>query len=363
MPRTNGMSEDRNFTRRTLLRASAVAVGGAGVVGSAAGARTEGVADSNGFRQIPAVDLTDAEMDTETITTASEPVPAKAKGLRPGSQMFIELPSGTFGCTANFIWRDQGESSTQGDDADSADADGEAIQESGTGSSGQDSYFIGAAGHCFLPGDKNASDNAQRDGETDEDTFDLDKVESVTLCKECTFGGFSGFIVGGEVYELGDVVYARQNLPDGSEIGHDFGLVSIPEDLLPAVDPSMPQFGGPTGVEQGAVPQGDTICQYGAGVGNGEVYPTMASRGASLGDLGEPASWHGEIRASPGDSGSPIEEYETGVGTTAGGILTHLDFFPPATAGTTATRCIELPKEDGLDLNLEVVLAGESVPS
>ena len=50
------------------------------------------------------------------------------------SQMFIAFPDGTTaGCTANFIWRDGG-----GD------------------------LYIGAAGHCFLPSDKNASANAHQ---------------------------------------------------------------------------------------------------------------------------------------------------------------------------------------------------------
>lgn len=353
------MSDDSDYTRRTLLRASAATAAGLGIVGTAAGLESGDGAAAEDFERIPLLDLSDVEDRTTTID-ASEPVPERATGIRPGSQMFIEFEDATFGCTANFVWRDtSGTGPRQAEE--SLHATEEGIVRSENGSTGGDIY-IGAAGHCFLPTGKNASDNAQREEESDEDTFDLSKIVSVRVCKDCTFGGLTGLsFIEGEVYELGEVVYARQNLPDGSQIGHDFGIVKIPEELHDAVDPSMPQFDGPTGVEDGAVPQGETVCQYGAGVANGEVFPTMASRGLSLGDFGDDASWHAEIRASPGDSGSPLEEYETGVGTDAGGILTHLDFFPTATAGTTATRCIELPKEDGLDIDLEVVRQDETV--
>lgn len=348
------MSDD--ISRRNLIRASAAATAGLGVVGSAAAA--EPAPEVTG--KIPCADLTAAEDRTTTVSTASEPVPAQATGIRPGSQIFIEFPDGTTaGCTANFVWRDPGDTTGPGSSAASRNAAEEGIENSEHGSTGEDTYYLGAAGHCFLPTGKNASTNAQREGESDESVYDVSQL-TVKVCKDCTFGGNTALsVIRGEVFELGEVAYARQNLPDGTEVGHDFGIVEIPEELYDAVDPSMPQFGGPTGVEDGAVPQGETVCQYGAGVGNGEVFATMASRGVSEGDLGSPEHWYAAIRASPGDSGSLLTEYETGAGTDATGVLTHLTTI--GTAGTTVTRCVEMPAEDGLDLDLEVVLEGETV--
>ena len=269
------------------------------------------------------------EDETDTVTVAGG-IPERASGIRPGSQMFITFPDGTTaGCTANFVWRDGG-----GD------------------------LYIGAAGHCFLPSDKNASANAQRTAESDSDVYDVSQLD-VSVCADCTVGGATGLTFTGTTIALGDVAYARQNLPDGSEVGHDFGLVRIPSAAESAVDPSLPQFGGPTGVSKGAVPAGLPVNQYGAGVANGEVFPTMGSNGVSEGDLGTSESWYAAVRASPGDSGSPLQATEAGTGVEGGdaaGILTHLT--ATGTAGTTMGRCVEMVQTD-IGLGIETVLAGE----
>jgi len=207
------------------------------------------------------------------------------------------------------------------------------------------------------PREFNASENAQRDDEANDAVYDVSQV-AVSVCKDCVVGGATGLNgFGSKAHELGDVVYARQNFPDGTEVGHDFGIVKIPEELYDAVDPSLPQFGGPAGANDGAVTQGGTVCQYGAGVGNCEVFPTMAFGGVSEGDLGFENRWYAGIRPSHGDSGSPLEEYQPSAGTDAAGILTHLSAF--GTADTTIPRCIEMPKKNGLDLDLEVVCGDE----
>ena len=242
--------------RRRLLRTGAAVTAGLGVVGTA-GASGNDTVEIEG--QIPCVDLTHVE-DRTTMISASEPVPERATGIRPGSQMFIEYPDGTTaGCTANFIWRDTG-TTLGGDGADGSDDSGDpddpddssaTTDGSTAGSGGPNPLYIGAAGHCFLPGDETADDEA---GDDFEKTYDVSQL-TVKVCKNCTFGGITGLsFVDGEVYELGDVVYARQALPneqgtEGDEVGHDFGLVRIPENFRPAVDPSMPQFGGPVGEE------------------------------------------------------------------------------------------------------------------
>ena len=329
--------------RRRLLRTGAAATAGFGVVGTA-GASENGTVEVEG--QIPCVDLTGVEDRTTTISSVSEPVPESATGIRPGSQMIITIEdAGTFGCSANFVWEDTSTVIGDGDEVDGPE---------------RHPLYIGAAGHCFLAGGKNATENARREGEEDDDLQPADRVSEVRLCKDCTFGGATGLsVIDGETYELGDVVYARQNLPDGTQVGHDFGLVRIPENLRPAVDPSIPQFGGPSGVSTGAVPAGLPVNQYGAGVANGEVFPTMGSNGVSEGDLGTSESWYAAVRASPGDSGSPLQATEAGTGVEGGdaaGILTHLT--ATGTAGTTMGRCVEMVRTD-VGLGIETVLAGD----
>ncbi|PSQ42128.1 hypothetical protein BRD14_05135 [Halobacteriales archaeon SW_5_68_122] len=300
------MRDKDELTRRSLLRASAATAAGIGGVGTASATETtDGDLDRRGSAErVPCLEVED---ETETATVAGG-VPERASGIRPGSQMFITFLDGTTaGCTANFVWRDGG-----GD------------------------LYIGAAGHCFLPSE-------------------LD----VSVCADCTVGGTTGLTFTGTTIGLGDVVYARQALPGGSEVGHDFGIVRIPSGVEDAVDPSLPQFGGPTGVSKEAVPAGLPVNQYGAGVANGEVFPTMGSNGVSEGDLGTSESWYAAIRASPGDSGSPLGATEAGTGVEGGdaaGILTHLT--ATGTAGTTMGRCAEMVQQD-IGLSIETVLAGE----
>jgi hypothetical protein len=312
------MQHRDEISRRSLLRASAATAAGVGGIGTASAGDT--VDRSESAERIPCLAVED-----ETTTVAAGGAPELATGIRPGSQMFIEYPDGTTaGCTANFVWQD-----------------------------GWGDRYIGAAGHCFLPDDTNASENATRDGEDDGDGYDVSQL-SVAVCEDCTFGGATGLIVRGTTIELGDVAYARRTLPDGSAVGHDFGLVRIPSAADSAVDPSMPQFGGPTGVSDGAVAAGTPVNQYGAGVGNGEVFASQGSNGVSEGDLGSPESWFAAVRASPGDSGSPLQSTTAGTGLEgelAAGILTHLT--ATGTAGTTIGRCREMVSTDvGLDISV-----------
>jgi hypothetical protein len=360
------MSDDR-FSRRRVLRASAVAAAGFGGLGTAAAEPGDGAgAGDLGYERVPCLDLTDAEFRTESASQTA--VPEQASGIRTGSQMFINYPDGTTaGCTANFIWRDvDSTNAAPPGGPNEFPGQGEPPENSHwAGDDGGGDLYIGAAGHCFLPDVKNASQNAKRGDEAEEDVYDVSQL-TVEVCADCLRGGANGLVVQGETVELGEVVYARQNLPDGSEVGHDFGIVRISADLQDAIDPSMPQWGGPDGVSENAVPQGDHVHQYGAGVANGEVFPTMGSTGVSQGAQRNDDSWVATLRASPGDSGSPLVSSDpTGASSTgddAAGILTHLvlssDPAGNGAAGTTISRCKEMARAD-VGIDLEVVLAGE----
>ena len=147
------MMRDRDeLTRRNLLRASAATAAGVGGIGTASAGETVDRRES--AERVPCLPVDDR---TETVAGG---VPQLATGVRPGSQMFIAFPDGTTaGCTANFVWQD-----------------------------GWGDRYIGAAGHCFLPDGKTASENAKRDGEDDGDVYDVNRL-SVAVCDDCSFGG------------------------------------------------------------------------------------------------------------------------------------------------------------------------------
>lgn len=357
------------FTRRGLLRSGAAGAVGLGGVGTAVAIGNTGASGSDRggeFERIPLFDAHDVEF--ETVASPSD----TAAGIRPGSQMFMHGPDGgeladagfdrPGGCTANFIWREADDGPGNAPQSGNANVPDHVDRPEGDGA-----LYIGAAGHCFLPGDAQADDAAARDDETGADVSDL----RVTVCADCTFGGATTvFGLNGwgreagtddahEVIELGEVVYARQEeVGGGSGVGHDFGLVRIPEEKADLVDPTLPQWGGPDGVSPGPVPEGDPIHQYGAGVANGEVFATKGSSGVSFG--GDDDAWYAGIRASPGDSGSPIVASDAADGVPGGGaaagVVTHLS--GSGTAGTTMQRCKEMVADD-IGLRIEVVQPGE----
>ncbi len=301
------------LTRRSVLKASA-ATAGLGLVGTASADD-----DTSSTRPIPCLDMTGV-LEREDVTTvqAASVAPETSSGIGPGSFLLISRGGTTAGCTANFIW-------------DGADG--------GT--------YLGAAGHCFLPDGAAASESAGG-------SFDTSGV-TVRACIDCAFGGATGLngLQGGELVELGEVVYARQS-QNGNGVGNDFGLVRVPDDVQPLLDPAMPQFGGPS--EIGAVDGGETICHYGNAVAFGETFLTKGRSGAGLGHGSD--SWSAATTSAPGDSGAAVQTCTptlTGLqGVEAAGVLTHLT-TNGGVAGTTMSRAKEMAGEVGLDISARLV--------
>ncbi len=267
----------------------------------------------------PVLDLAGAIDETTTIDLAAS-LPAQAVGIGPGSHLLTTIPGpdgGTFGCTASYVY-------TSGSD-----------------------LFLAAAGHCFLPATATATHGRDADHTT--------SGTVVEVCvADCSFGGQSGFIITGQLVELGEVVYARQEESDGGEqVGHDFGLVRIPAGLRDQVRTSMPVFGGPSSV--GTLETGELVCHYGNGVVVGEVFPTMGRFGVGL--LSEPEAWYAETPAAPGDSGSAVQTCEPTAdgltGVEAIGTLTHLTSL--GTAGTTNAQSVAMAQRD-VNLSIAPVL-------
>ena len=237
------------------------------------------------------------------VQAAGAPTPNAADGIGPGSYLLIDRTDGTFICTANFVWNGAG------------------------------TQYLGAAGHCFLT----TNENSLKDG---------NHVRSVAVCTtNCFFGGQLGAVVQGTFATLGAVVYARQNdpsAPDPTDIGHDFGLVTIPTGLSSQVRTAVPVWGGPN-ASSAAVVQGDPVCVYGNGVGLGETFPTRARAGVA--EEQQAGAWYAALPASPGDSGSGVVNCST---TKAVGILTHLVVgVPGGTAGTTVAQAVSMASSDG----------------
>lgn len=262
---------------------------------------------------VPAIlDLTGAEDRTTVLAAASLATPTAATGLGPGTHLLINMAGGLYGCTANFVWRD-----TAGN------------------------YYLGAAGHCFLPEGKVASDGPGAD-------YNLVGTDVYACVSNCNFGGELGFTLTGDLVYLGHPTYARQT-QNGADVGNDFGIVQIPSSLSSYIRPGMPVWGGPHATSDVGI--GSIICHYGNGVGVGEVWPTMARAGVGTGSYGtvgpDGRYWTADLASAPGDSGSAIvnctPDANSGLrGVAASGILTHLAPGTGTTAGTTIAQAINM---------------------
>lgn len=257
-------------------------------------------------------------------------LPAGPEGIGPGSPILITIPNdGTYGCSANFVWRDGSR------------------------------YYLGAAGHCFVSATAKSTHGEAAD-------FDASGV-TVDVCVQNCEGNFDAMTLVGTVVTLGRVAYARQTDPTATEdVGNDFGVVEIPAAAVHLIRPSMPVWGDFEGVE--TMEFGNYACHFGNGVVTGETFVTKARVGVGGGS--DAASWYGDFIAAPGDSGSGIIGCESDglsfSGTRAIGVLTHLGVGTGEVEyngiktkvehgfvlGTTIARAIEMGREAGLNLSL-----------
>jgi hypothetical protein len=271
--------------------------------------------------QQPRLDVT-SHVDLRSIVPLELLMPEAARDIGPGSAIIITIPNeGSFGCSANFIWQGRGR------------------------------FYLGAAGHCFVPATATATHGPGAD-------YDASGVV-VEVCIDGCEGNFDTSLLLGTWVRLGPVAYARQQDPSGAAVGHDFGVVEIPRKIEAVVRRSLPVWGGPTGVH--ALQTGDFGCHYGNGVAFGEVFPTKARVG--MGGGSDEISWAGDFAGSFGDSGSAMVMCESTGATFAGrgavGILTHLGVRLDETTGehgvvlgTTVARAIEMATEANLKIGL-----------
>lgn len=105
---------------------------------------------------------------------------------------------------------------------------------------------------------------------------------------------------------------------------NDFALVELPAGTT--VDPSVPFFGGPTGIDRDGTAPGDRVLSYGNSGLRGGVALLSPKQGISIGDTGR--GWSHTVTTLtpgiPGDSGSAFLSADG----TALGLLSTLNIAP-----------------------------------
>lgn len=295
------------------------------------------------------------------VTPADIPVPASVTGIGPGSPLVITRTDGAVGCTANFIW-----TSTQTTTTKKGNGKGKGSSKKSTTTTTTKTY-LGAAGHCFLPGGATPLDSSDDKVSTHGPDADYNPaLSSASVCVDnCDFGGLSGQFLDGDYVQLGPVVYARQSRA-GDQVGEDFGIVEIQPENASLIRSALPVWGGPTGVENVSV--GGGVCVYGNAIVFGEHFITKARTGVGRGLSEDERSWVASLPSAQGDSGSGLVTCGASAdgfdGRGAAGILTHISVSlqGPTIVGTTTGQAVRMTLHDA-GIPLQLRLANDTLVS
>lgn len=221
----------------------------------------------------------------QSVSAASW-APAASATIRPGVQMLTDGAQ----CTANFVFTD---SSAR--------------------------VYVGYAAHCAGLGEATDTDGC--------------KAKSLPLGTRVTFEREGGLVTGGERVGRGTLVYSswltmqRLRTTNADACAYnDFALVRVDRADLSKVNPTVPFWGGPTGLAPSTSDLGDQVYTYGNSSLRGGYEQLSPKTGVSDGVFG--GGWtHGVYTATPGipgDSGSGFLDAQG----RAMGVLSTLNLLP-----------------------------------
>ena len=203
--------------------------------------------------------------------------PAAAAAIHPG---VLTVTTGGGSCTGNFVFTDGSRT------------------------------FLGQAAHCAGTGEASETDG----------------------CTSATKGLGTEVAVTGAtrkgvlVYSSWVTMQARGERNPDICAGNDFALVELDPADVAAVNPSMPFFGGPTGVGTDGLPEGAQTYTYGNSPLRGGISALSPKTGVSAGDTD--GGWGHEVyTVSPGVPGDSGSGYLDAKGR-AVGILSTLNLAP-----------------------------------
>lgn len=210
--------------------------------------------------------LATAAPATADVTVAW--APADTATITPGVQMYTEGAQ----CTGNFVFTD-----------------------------GAGAVYVGYAAHCAGTGAATDTDGCLAD--------------SLPLGTRVTFNEGGSLVSEGTQLGAGTLAYSSWNTMDA--IGttdantcayNDFALVKVDAADVSKVNPSIPFWGGPTGIDTDGTAAGDRVYSYGNSSLRGGLTVLSPKTGISLGDNAADGGWSHPLYTVtpgiPGDSGS-----------------------------------------------------------
>ena len=194
--------------------------------------------------------------------------PADTARIHPGTQMYTQGAQ----CTANFVY---------------ADAAGRT--------------YVGYAAHCAGLGEATDTDGCLAD--------------SLPLGTRVRFAEGGSLVDGGTTVGRGRLAYSSwltmQRLGTSAVnpcAYNDLALVRVSRATAATINPSVPFWGGPTGIDRDGTAAGEAVLSYGNSSIRGGVTALSPKTGASLGDAATDGGWSHPVYTAtpgiPGDSGS-----------------------------------------------------------
>ncbi len=206
--------------------------------------------------------------------------PAASAAIHPGVQMYTEGAQ----CTANFVFTD-----------------------------GSGAVYVGYAAHCAGTGAATDTDGCLADSLPLGTRVDF--VEGGSLLTEGTRVG-GGTLAYSSWHTMG-----QRNETDANTCAYnDLALVKVDAADVGKVNPSVPFWGGPTGIDTDGTVAGDRVYSYGNSSLRAGIEALSPKTGISLGDAEADGGWTHPLYTVtpgvPGDSGSAFLSADgTAVGT------------------------------------------------
>ncbi|WP_028653400.1 hypothetical protein [Nocardioides halotolerans] len=225
---------------------------------------------------------------SEPAQAAPQWAPAATAKIHPGTMMYTAGAQ----CTANFVF---------------------------TGSDG--SVYVGYAAHCAGTGEATDTNGCQ--------------AGSLPLGTAVTFNEGGNLLSEGTVVGRGTLVYSSWltmkslGTDDANACAYnDLALVRVDAADVGKVNPSIPFWGGPTGIDTDGTAPGDRVYTYGNSSLRAGLSPLSPHTGISLGDDAADGGWSHPLYTVtpgvPGDSGSAFVSADG----KAVGVLSTLGLLP-----------------------------------
>jgi hypothetical protein len=225
---------------------------------------------------------------TKSIATAQTWAPAATAAIHPGTMMYTDGAQ----CTANFVYTD-----------------------------GAGNTYVGYAAHCAGTGAATDTDGCSTDSLPLGTKVDF--VEGGSLVSEGTRVG------GGTLAYSSWIAMKNAGETDPNTCAYnDLALVKVDAADVSKVNPTVPFWGGPTGIDTNGTAAGDRVYTYGNSSLRAGIEQLSPHTGISLGDDAADGGWsHPLYTVTPGIPGDSGSGFMTDGGK-AIGVLSTLGLAP-----------------------------------